>query len=239
MDFSVHGTVPGYEAAIGKKFTWDVQEMPSFPNGKHVDGMGTAGYAISANSKQRAAAWDFVSFVGSVAGQTALAATGVNMPIRKSMINDTVWRSCRLNNDAFIKAIQYGITPPQLSSNDAALNCGTVYVGLMSTTLSNCLRQDLARRAGGRGLQGSGPDHQRLHRFAGRLNRLASTGRDRGGGNAPPPRSRRASRSQRKDRSWHSQTVSAARRGQAGPAAQSRRLSVRVARGAGAAAAGP
>lgn len=137
MGFTVHGAVSGYAAAIGKKFAWDVQEMPSFPSGKHVDGMGTAGYAVSANSKQRAAAWDFVSFVGSVAGQTALAKTGANMPIRKSMINSPVWRQPNLNNDAFIKAIKYGITPPQLSSNDAALNCGTVYTGLMNTTLTN------------------------------------------------------------------------------------------------------
>jgi multiple sugar transport system substrate-binding protein len=137
MAFGVHANVSGYQAAIGNKFTWDVQEMPSFPSGKHVDGMGTAGYAISANSKQRAAAWDFVSFVGSVAGQSALSASGANMPIRKSMINNPVWRQPNLNNNAFIKAIQYGITPPQLSSNDAALNCGTVYTGLMNTTLTN------------------------------------------------------------------------------------------------------
>jgi multiple sugar transport system substrate-binding protein len=137
MAFGVHANVSGYQAAIGKKFAWDVQEMPSFPNGKHVDGMGTAGYAISANSKQRAAAWDFVSFVGSVAGQTALSKTGANMPVRKSMLNNPVWRQPNLNNGAFLKAIQYGITPPQLSTNDAALNCGTVYTGLMATTLGN------------------------------------------------------------------------------------------------------
>jgi len=137
MGFGVHANVSGFQAAIGNKFSWDVQEMPSFPSGKHVDGMGAAGYAISANSKQRAAAWDFVSFIGSVAGQTAAASTGANMPIRKSMLNNPVWRQPNLNNDAFLKAIQYGITPPQLTSNDAALNCGTVYTGLMNITLTS------------------------------------------------------------------------------------------------------
>lgn len=137
MYFHVHGLVPGLVAAIGKKFSWDVQEMPSFPNGSHVDGMGTAGYAISATSTQRAAAWDLVSFVGSVAGQQALGATGANVPVRKSLISDKAWRGFPLNNDAFIKAISYGITPPQLSPNDAALNCGTVYGGLYSSTTQN------------------------------------------------------------------------------------------------------
>lgn len=136
MAFTVHGAVPSYAQAIGKKFTWDVQEMPSFPNGRHVDGMGTAGYAISANSKQRAAAWDLVKFVGSVAGQRALGATGGNVPVRKSMINDPVWRSYPLNNAAFIEAIKYGITPPQLP-NDAALNCGTVYAGQFTTVATD------------------------------------------------------------------------------------------------------
>ena len=137
MYFHVHGLVPGLAAAVGKKFAWDVQEMPSFPSGKHVDGMGTAGYAISATSTQRAAAWDLVSFVGSVAGQQALGATGANVPVRKSLINDKAWRSFPLTNDSFIKAIQFGITPPQLSPNDAALNCGTVYGGLYSATTQN------------------------------------------------------------------------------------------------------
>jgi multiple sugar transport system substrate-binding protein len=133
MYFHVHGAVSGISAAIGKKFAWDVQPMPSFPSGKHVDGMGTAGYAISSTSTQRAAAWDFVSFIGSKAGQQALGATGANVPVRKSLVNDKGWRGFPLNNDAFITAIKYGITPPQLTPNDAALNCGTVYAGVYST----------------------------------------------------------------------------------------------------------
>jgi len=134
MGFSVHGAVGGWSQAIGKKFAWDVQVMPSFPNGKHVNGMGTAGFAVSENSKQRAAAWDVVKFVGSVAGQTALSKLGVTMPIRKSMLNNPVWRKPGLNNDAFLGAIKYGITPPQLTPLDAAINCGTVYAGIFNTT---------------------------------------------------------------------------------------------------------
>ncbi|MDB5058157.1 MAG: extracellular solute-binding protein family 1 [Chloroflexi bacterium] len=134
MGFSVHGAVAGWSQAIGKKFAWDVQVMPSFPNGKHVNGMGTAGFAVSENSKQRLAAWDVVKFVGSVAGQTALSKLGVTMPIRKSMLNNPVWRVPGLNNDAFVQAIKYGITPPQLSPLDSATNCGTVYAGVFNTT---------------------------------------------------------------------------------------------------------
>lgn len=136
MAFTVHAAVPGYAAAIGKKFHWDVQEMPSFPSGRHVNGMGAAGFAVSANSHQRAAAWDVVKFIGSVEGQRALGSSGSNVPVRKSLINDKSWRSYPLNNNAFIKAIKYGITPPQLPT-DLALNCGTVYTGIFNTAASN------------------------------------------------------------------------------------------------------
>jgi multiple sugar transport system substrate-binding protein len=136
MAFTVHAAVPGVAQAVGKKFAWDVQEMPSYPSGKHVDGMGAAGFAVSYNSHQRAAAWDVVKFIGSVAGQRALGSSGSNVPVRASMINDPAWRSYPLNNDAFIKAIHYGITPPELPT-DEALNCGTVYQGLMDTVLTN------------------------------------------------------------------------------------------------------
>lgn len=136
MAFTVHAAVPGYAQGIGKKFAWDVQEMPSFPNGRHVNGMGAAGFAVSDSSHQRAAAWDVVKYVGSVAGQRALGATGSNVPVRASMINDSAWRSYPLNNAAFISAIHHGITPPELPT-DEALNCGTVYQGLLSTVASN------------------------------------------------------------------------------------------------------
>ena len=136
MAFTVHAAVPGYAQGIGKKFAWDVQQMPSYPSGRHVNGMGAAGFAVSDNSHQRAAAWDVVKYIGSVPGQRALGATGSNVPVRASMINDPAWRSYPLNNTAFITAIHFGITPPELPT-DEALNCGTVYQGLLNTLLSN------------------------------------------------------------------------------------------------------
>ena len=142
IGFSVHGAVDGWGQAIGKKFKWDVQVMPAFPNGSRYNGMGTAGWAVSAGSKNRAAAWDIVKFVGSVQGQTALAKLGVTMPIRKSMLNNPVWKTPGLNNQAFVQAIKTGITPPQLPL-DAAINCGTVYQGLMDTTITTMFSQIL------------------------------------------------------------------------------------------------
>lgn len=145
MTFTVHAAVPGEVAGIGKRFAWDVQQMPSFPNGRHVDGMGAAGFAVSTNSLHSAAAWSVVEFIGSVAGQKVLEATGANVPIRKSLFNDKIWRSLPLNNTAFVKAIQYGITPPELPTNEA-LNCGTVYAGMMNTALQNAF-DEIARGA--------------------------------------------------------------------------------------------
>lgn len=142
MYFIVHGAVAGLQQAIGNKFKWDVQTMPAFPNGTHYTGEGTAGWAVSAGSKNRAAAWDIVKFVGSVAGQTALAKLGVTMPIRKSMLTSKVWQAPGLNNQAFVQAINMGIPPPQLPL-DASINCGTIYQGLMYTTITNMWQQIL------------------------------------------------------------------------------------------------
>jgi multiple sugar transport system substrate-binding protein len=143
IGFSVHGAVAGWGQAIGKTFKWDVQVMPSYPNGSRWNGMGTAGWAISAGSKNRAAAWDIVKFVGSVQGQTALSKLGVTMPIRKSMLNNPVWKTAGLNNQAFVSAIKTGMLPPQLAPLDSAINCGTVYFGLSDTTITTMFNQIL------------------------------------------------------------------------------------------------
>jgi multiple sugar transport system substrate-binding protein len=143
IEFSVHGAVAAFKEAIGKKFKWDVQVVPSFPNGSRWNGMGTAGWAVSAGSKNRAAAWDIVKFVGSVQGQTALAKLGVTTPIRKSMRDSSVWQTPGLNNQAFIQAIKTGMLPPQLTPLDSAINCGTVYFGLTDTTIATMFSQIL------------------------------------------------------------------------------------------------
>jgi multiple sugar transport system substrate-binding protein len=143
IEFSVHGAVAGFSQSIGKKFKWDVQVAPSFPNGSHWNGEGTAGWAVSAGSKNRSAAWDMVKFVGSVQGQTVLAKLGVTMPIRKSMLTSQVWQTPGLNNQAFVQAIKTGMLPPQISPLDAAINCGTVYFGLTNTTIATMFSQIL------------------------------------------------------------------------------------------------
>jgi multiple sugar transport system substrate-binding protein len=143
MELSVHGATDGFLQSIGKKFTWDVQTMPAYPNGSHKTGEGTAGWAVSAGSKNRAAAWDIVKFVGSMQGQTALAKLGVTMPIRKSMLTSPVWKVAGLNNQAFVQAINMGITPPTLQPLDTSVNCGTMYFGLMDTTITTMFQQIL------------------------------------------------------------------------------------------------
>ncbi len=147
MGWSVHGAVGGWGQAIGKKFAWDVQGLPSFPNGKHVNGMGTAGFAVSENSKNRLVAWDVVKYVASVEGQTILAKAGTSMPVRKSMLNNPIWRRPGLNNDAFLQAIKYGVTPPELVPVDSAINCGTINGGGVFATAETNLESKIDRGA--------------------------------------------------------------------------------------------
>jgi hypothetical protein len=65
------------------------------------------------------------------------------MPIRKSMLTSQVWQTPGLNNQAFAQAIQTGITPPTLLPLDSSVNCGTMYFGLMDTTITTMFNQIL------------------------------------------------------------------------------------------------
>jgi multiple sugar transport system substrate-binding protein len=142
MGFTVHAGIVGLQQAIGKSFKWDIQLVPLFPNGSRFNGMGTAGWAVSAGSKNRAASRDIIRFVGSVQGQTALARVGVAMPIRRSMLKSPIWQIPGLNNQAFASAIDAGIIPPRLPV-DAAITCGTIYMGLLQTATSTMWDQIL------------------------------------------------------------------------------------------------
>jgi len=134
-------SVPSMRTAIGKKFHWDVVNWPQWPTGKWVNGMGTQGFAVSAGSRNKQAAWSVVKYIASAEGQRVFAETYASVPIRQSLANASFWRNLPgppYNNEAFITAIKHGITPPTYPP-DVSLNCGTVYNGQVNTILNTAL----------------------------------------------------------------------------------------------------
>ena len=65
---------PLRDPATKISFDWDVQVIPSHPQGRFT-GMGTYGFAVSANSKNPQLAWDFVKYMASKDAQLALLKT--------------------------------------------------------------------------------------------------------------------------------------------------------------------
>jgi multiple sugar transport system substrate-binding protein len=121
-------------------FDWDVQVIPSHPNGKFT-GMGTYGFAVSANSKNPQLAWDFVKYMASKDAQLALLKTYSGMPLLKSLATDPTLSSLAgppANIKAFIDNGKNGIFPPSFPGS-----CGSVYAGEVSSDLKDALEASI------------------------------------------------------------------------------------------------
>ena len=123
-------------------FNWDVQVIPTQPKGKFT-GMGTYGFAVSANAKDPALAWDFVKYMASKDAQLALLKTYSGMPLLQSLANDptiTTLAAPPANIQAFIQNGKNGIFPPSFPAA-----CGSVYAGEVSQDLKDALNKAILR----------------------------------------------------------------------------------------------
>jgi multiple sugar transport system substrate-binding protein len=108
---NIPGMCVTYRENIADKFEWDVVRVPAHPKGPFT-GMGTYGYAVSANAQRPQAAWDFVKYLASPTGQSIIARTYAGIPLLKSMADDPTWRELPpppANKDAFILSAEIGI----------------------------------------------------------------------------------------------------------------------------------
>ena len=81
MYFNSRRGVPTYREI--DRFTWDVAPLP---NGKTSAGiLHSDGYCLSATAVHKNAAWTFIEFANSVAGQTIIAGSGRTVPSLKSV----------------------------------------------------------------------------------------------------------------------------------------------------------
>jgi ABC-type glycerol-3-phosphate transport system substrate-binding protein len=121
-------------------FDWDVQVIPTHPKGKFT-GMGTYGFAVSANTKNPQLAWEFVKYMASKDAQLALLKTYSGMPLLKSLADDPTLGTLAAppeNIEAFIENGQNGIFPPSFPGD-----CGSVYAGEVSSELKAALEASI------------------------------------------------------------------------------------------------
>jgi multiple sugar transport system substrate-binding protein len=111
---TVRAAIPGLRSNI--KDDWDVAHFPKGP-AKRVTGMGTFGFALSANTKVGDQAWGFLDNMYGEEGMTILAKNYGTVPAQKRFYKAGFWRELPAppsNNNVFTDAFAYGTLPPRL-----------------------------------------------------------------------------------------------------------------------------
>lgn len=128
--------IPALRALDPQPFEWDVEVIPSHPNGK-VTGMGTFGFAVSANAKDPQLAWDLVKGLLMPETQIAIAQTYAGVPLLRSLREDPAIVDLPGPPDnimAFIENGNNGITPFYFPGD-----CGSLYAGQINQEISDAL----------------------------------------------------------------------------------------------------
>lgn len=110
MGVSGHWSVPEYSTVA---FKWDIAPMPSGPAGR-ATGVNSAGFVIAKDSKNPDAAWEFVKYAFSDAGQTELAKMGLAIPVRESVATSPAYldQATKINHALFVEALDYARMKP-------------------------------------------------------------------------------------------------------------------------------
>jgi multiple sugar transport system substrate-binding protein len=107
-----HWAIPGY---AGAGFNWDVAPMPAGPNGQ-VTSVNSAGFVVAEASKHPDAAWEFVKYALSSAGQTRLTELGLAIPVLRSVAESTFLEQKvggrTINQQLFLDAVAYAHLKP-------------------------------------------------------------------------------------------------------------------------------
>ncbi len=134
MSFTIAGQMNALRALDPQPFDWDVEVIPSQPNGK-VTGMGTYGFAISANARDPELAWDFVKNMLSPEIQKAVAMNYSGTPLLMSLADDMdiLNREAPPENiNAFLENGANGILPTYFPGE-----CGSLYAGQINQLIND------------------------------------------------------------------------------------------------------
>jgi len=134
LQLTIAGSMAGLRSLDPQPFEWDVQVIPSQPNGK-VTGMGTYGFAVSANAQDPELAWDFVKNLLSSDIQKAIAMDYTGTPLLKSLADDPdiLNRAGPPDNiNAFAENGENGILPTYFPGE-----CGSLYAGQINQLITD------------------------------------------------------------------------------------------------------
>lgn len=134
LSLTIAGQMNALRALDPQPFDWDVQVIPSLPNGK-VTGMGTYGFAISADAQDPQLAWDFVKNMLSPKIQKAVAMDYAGTPLLNSLANDPdiLGRTPPpANINAFLENGKNGILPTYFPGE-----CGSLYAGQINQLIND------------------------------------------------------------------------------------------------------
>jgi multiple sugar transport system substrate-binding protein len=111
-----HWAVPSYSEAT---FKWDVVPMPAGPAGQATS-VNSAGFVVGKDSAHPDAAFAFIKFVLSQAGQTRLAQMGFACPVLKSVAASQAFlqQKAQINNQIFIDSLAYAHMKPVFKGYD-------------------------------------------------------------------------------------------------------------------------
>lgn len=126
LEMTIAGKMGALRTLEPQPFEWDVQVIPSLPEGKFT-GMGTYGFAVSTSAPDPQLAWDFVKNMISPEIQKAIALNYAGTPLLQSMAQDAeiMNRTAPPENiQAFIENGPNGILPTYFPGE-----CGSLYAG--------------------------------------------------------------------------------------------------------------
>jgi multiple sugar transport system substrate-binding protein len=137
VTFHIPGAYLGTLRALEPQpFDWDVEVIPTLPEGK-VTGMGTFGFAISANAQDPVLAWDLVKGLLSPETQIAIAESYAGVPLLRSLREDPAIQNLPgppNNLIAFIENGENGITPTYYPGE-----CGSLYAGQINQEIHDAM----------------------------------------------------------------------------------------------------
>lgn len=136
--------IPGFMSALRslepQPFEWNVEVIPSHPEGKFT-GMGTYGFAVSANAQDPSLAWDFVKHLASADAQLAIASNYAGTPLLASLREDPAIVNLDpppANITAFIQNGENGILPTFFPGE-----CGSLYAGQINQEIKDALEASI------------------------------------------------------------------------------------------------
>jgi multiple sugar transport system substrate-binding protein len=115
MVFANHSVIPAFSNTQGLE--WDVVPLPMGKQRANV--VGGAGYAIHKDSRNKAAAWEFLKFLSSELGQGFFMETGLVVPARQSIREDNIYvRNSKYNWQVFTEETRLGRQYPEFRSSN-------------------------------------------------------------------------------------------------------------------------